>query len=51
MEDAVSYLKHLVKENGSTADLAQTYIRMAPKQIDTEYRRAFEKELGWTPYQ
>ena len=49
-DDAVRYLKHIVNGNNPAADLAQTYIRMAPKQVDTEYRRAFEKEFGWSPY-
>jgi len=27
---------------------AEEYIRRTPKQIDTEYRRKFETEFGWT---
>jgi len=29
---------------------AENYIRMTPKQIDTEYRRLFEKRFGWSAY-
>jgi hypothetical protein len=41
----IEYLHGL--ENG-TLIAAETYIRNTPKQIDTEYRRAIEKEFGWT---
>lgn len=30
--------------------LAENHIRMTPKQIDTKYRRLFEKRFGWSAY-
>ncbi|MEO8433932.1 MAG: hypothetical protein ABI596_03490 [Pyrinomonadaceae bacterium] len=43
----LKYLSDLPPEKRSRAE---TYIRKAPRQIDTDYRRAIELRLGWTPY-
>lgn len=44
-EEAITYLKSL---DINSRNHAEEYIRMTPKQIDTEYRRKFESEFGWT---
>lgn len=46
-EEAVTYLKNL---SGEKAQKAEEYIRNAPKQIDTTYRREFVKEFNWKAY-
>lgn len=43
---ALKYLKALDKK---TMGLAEYYIRKAPIQIQTTYRKAFELEFGWEP--
>jgi hypothetical protein len=43
--EVVSYLRGL---RGRTRNDARRYIRMTPKQIDTDYRRAIEDKLGWS---
>jgi len=45
-DEAVAYLRGLPHEQRRNA---AHYIRMAPRQVDTPYRRRFELEFGWTP--
>lgn len=45
IEQATSYLRSL---DANTRASAEEYIRKAPKQVDTNYRRKFEAEFGWT---
>ena len=45
-EEATKYLATL---RGGKRERAEEYIRKAPPQIDTRYRRRFEAEFGWTP--
>ncbi len=45
IDEAVSYLRD---SDINTRITAEEYIRKAPKQIDTDYRRRFEAEFGWT---
>lgn len=42
---AIDYLKSLDINSRSNAE---EYIRKTPKQIDTDFRRKFESEFGWT---
>lgn len=44
LEQAIEYLRALSVNQQNTAE---EYIRKAPKQIDTEFRRKFETEFGW----
>lgn len=43
--EAIDYLKSL---DVNLRSHAEEYIRKTPKQIDTDFRRKFETEFGWT---
>lgn len=45
LEEAIIHLKGL---NINKMNTAKEYIRRTPTQIDTDFRREFEKEFGWT---
>jgi hypothetical protein len=44
--DVVAYLQALKSEARAAAE---EYVRRAPRQINTAYRRAIERAVGWTP--
>ncbi|HSC54476.1 MAG TPA: hypothetical protein VLC98_12675 [Phnomibacter sp.] len=44
LEEAIKYLRNLPVNQQK---MAEEYIRKAPKQVDTEFRRKFETEFGW----
>jgi len=44
-EEVVVYLRGL---QGERRQKAEEYVRKAPRQVDTHYRRAIETHLGWS---
>ena len=42
-------IDHLRSLQGVECEAAKEYVRLAPKQIATQYRRQIEDSLGWTP--
>ena len=46
VEEVIGYLANL---SGAARKDAEEYVRRAPQQVDTEYRRRIEAELGWLP--
>jgi len=46
-DEVISFLRNLPQEKNKNAE---EYIRRAPRQIDTHYRRRIEAELNWTPF-
>jgi hypothetical protein len=49
LPSASEVLKCLGDLSHTKRRLAEEYVRKAPSQIDTEYRRLIEKEFGWFP--
>jgi hypothetical protein len=45
-DEVISFLQSLPPDEKRKAE---EYVRMAPRQVNTAYRRRIEKELNWTP--
>lgn len=45
--EVIEYLRQLIREGRSAQ--AKEYVRRAPKQIRTAYRKEIERQLGWDP--
>ena len=43
-----SVINYLSKLDYNAQKHAEEYVRKAPRQVDTEYRRRIEQEFGWT---
>jgi len=46
VEEVCSFLNQL---DANSRQVAEAYVRLAPRQIDTAYRSAMERDLGWGP--
>jgi hypothetical protein len=49
MPSAFAVTQYLTTLNGDTRQLAETYVRRTPRQIQTPYRKEIESHFGWTP--
>jgi hypothetical protein len=49
MPSGADVISHLRELDEVSLEKAEKYVRQAPLQIDTEYRRLIEKEFGWHP--
>ena len=46
IDEVITYINELSED---AKERAQQYIQMTPLQVDTPYRKAIEKRLGWKP--